>query len=87
MTDQGGRLNLIVWKSATMAPHSPPTDDALFAVPFEEDDRNQKIWFLDHSYLEAMFAMFRKVNGEIQAPKIFPYPAAVCQSFCSSSQG
>jgi len=34
-----------------------------FAVPFEEDDRNHKIWFLDHSYLEAMFNMFRKVNG------------------------
>jgi hypothetical protein len=33
-------------------------------VPFEEDDRDQKIWFLDHSYLEAMYAMFKKVNGE-----------------------
>lgn len=34
-----------------------------FALPFEEDDRNHKIWFLDHSYLEAMFNMFRKVNA------------------------
>lgn len=35
-----------------------------FAVPFEEDDRDPNIWFLDHSYLEGMSAMFKKVNGE-----------------------
>lgn len=34
-----------------------------FAVPFEEDDRDPNIWFLDHSYLEGMAAMFKKVNG------------------------
>eukprot|EP00281_Chroomonas_sp_CCMP1168_P027123 CAMPEP_0206247968 /NCGR_PEP_ID=MMETSP0047_2-20121206/20104_1 /ASSEMBLY_ACC=CAM_ASM_000192 /TAXON_ID=195065 /ORGANISM="Chroomonas mesostigmatica_cf, Strain CCMP1168" /LENGTH=359 /DNA_ID=CAMNT_0053673551 /DNA_START=24 /DNA_END=1103 /DNA_ORIENTATION=+ len=34
-----------------------------FAVPFEEDDRDPKIWFLDHNYLENMFAMFKKVNA------------------------
>lgn len=33
-------------------------------MPYEEDDRDSKIWFLDHSYLENMFAMFKKVNGE-----------------------
>lgn len=33
------------------------------AVPFEEDDRDTKIWFLDHSYLEQMYRMFKKVNG------------------------
>jgi len=32
-------------------------------VPFEEDDKDAKIWFLDHSYLENMYAMFKKVNG------------------------
>jgi hypothetical protein len=37
-------------------------------VPFEEDDRDQKIWFLDHSYLESMYAMFKKVNGEHPQP-------------------
>lgn len=36
---------------------------AFFAVPFEEDDRDPNIWFLDHSYLEGMSAMFKKVNG------------------------
>jgi hypothetical protein len=34
-----------------------------FALPFEEDDKDPKIWFLDHNYLENMFAMFKKVNG------------------------
>jgi len=33
-----------------------------FAVPFEEDTRDPSVWYLDHSYLEAMMAMFRKVN-------------------------
>lgn len=33
-------------------------------MPFEEDERDPSIWFLDHSYLENMFRMFKKVNGE-----------------------
>lgn len=33
-------------------------------MPFEEDERDPNIWFLDHSYLESMSAMFKKVNGE-----------------------
>lgn len=36
-------------------------------VPFEEDDKDPSIWFLDHSYLENMFRMFKKVNGECRA--------------------
>lgn len=34
-----------------------------FAVPFEESN-NPKVWFLDHSYLESMFWMFKKVNSK-----------------------
>eukprot|EP00050_Salpingoeca_kvevrii_P010095 m.6509 g.6509 ORF g.6509 m.6509 type:complete len:333 (-) comp2628_c0_seq1:295-1293(-) len=34
-----------------------------FAVPFEEDAKNKGVWFLDHDYLERLFAMFRKVNA------------------------
>jgi 26S proteasome regulatory subunit N8 len=34
-----------------------------FAVPFEEDDRDPSVWFLDHNYLESMMDMFRKVNA------------------------
>lgn len=36
-----------------------------FAVPFEEDDRDGRTWFLDHDYIENMMAMFKKVNGEL----------------------
>lgn len=34
-----------------------------FAVPFEEDEKDSSVWFLDHNYLENMIAMFRKVNA------------------------
>lgn len=34
------------------------------AVPFEEDLKNPLIWYLDHNYLESMFYMFKKINGE-----------------------
>ena len=33
-----------------------------YAVPFEEDERDPSIWFLDHSFHEAMFSMFKKVS-------------------------
>jgi len=33
-----------------------------YALPFEEDERDPKIWFLDHSYHETMYEMVRKVN-------------------------
>lgn len=38
-----------------------------FAVPFEEDERDGKTWFLDHDYIEFMTGMFKKVNGECDA--------------------
>lgn len=34
-----------------------------FAVPFDEDEKDPSVWFLDHDYLENMCAMFRKVNS------------------------
>lgn len=37
------------------------------SVPFEEDDQDPSIWFLDHSYMEVMYKMFKKVNGEASA--------------------
>lgn len=37
-----------------------------FAVPFEEDENNSKTWFLDHNYIESMWEMFKKVNGELE---------------------
>ncbi|PQP96005.1 26S proteasome non-ATPase regulatory subunit 7 homolog A [Prunus yedoensis var. nudiflora] len=35
-----------------------------YAVPFEEDDRDPSIWFLDHNYHEAMFSMFKRINAK-----------------------
>lgn len=34
-------------------------------VPFDEDDKDDSVWFLDHDYLENMYGMFKKVNGKI----------------------
>lgn len=34
-----------------------------FAVPFEEDEKNPSVWFLDHNYVESMNDMFKKVNA------------------------
>lgn len=35
-----------------------------FAVPFDEDERDRSVWFLDHDYLENMYSMFKKVNAK-----------------------
>lgn len=35
----------------------------LFTVPFDEDDKDKSVWFLDHDYLENMYGMFKKVNA------------------------
>ena len=36
----------------------------LILVPFDEDERDLDVWFLDHDYLENMYTMFKKVNGQ-----------------------
>ena len=35
-----------------------------FGVPFEEDQKDAKIWFLDHNYHEELAAMYKKVNAK-----------------------
>jgi len=35
-----------------------------FAVPFEEDERDPRTWFLDHNFIEEMTTMFKKVNAK-----------------------
>ena len=32
-------------------------------VPFEEDEKDPSVWFLDHNYVENMNDMFKKVNA------------------------
>eukprot|EP01132_Coremiostelium_polycephalum_P010956 gene10956-13420_t len=34
-----------------------------YGVPFEEDETNPQIWYLDHNFHENMFAMFKKINA------------------------
>ncbi|KAL1661244.1 maintenance of mitochondrial structure and function-domain-containing protein [Schizophyllum commune] len=34
-----------------------------FGIPFEEDEKDPKTWFLDHNYIEGMYDMFKKVNA------------------------
>jgi len=34
-----------------------------YAVPFEEDEQNPAIWFVDHNFHENMWDMFKKVNA------------------------
>ncbi|ANZ73652.1 BA75_01662T0 [Komagataella pastoris] len=35
-----------------------------FAIPFEEDEKNKDIWFLDHDFIESMMEMFKKINAK-----------------------
>lgn len=35
----------------------------LWVVPFEEDEKDPSVWFLDHNYVESMNDMFKKVNA------------------------
>lgn len=65
-----------------------------YAVPFEEDERDLKIWYLDHAYHEQMFSMFKKVNANEKlvgwyttGPKIRPGDLQIdglVRRYCSS---
>lgn len=35
----------------------------LSAVPFEEDEKDPSVWFLDHNFVESMRDMFKKINA------------------------
>lgn len=39
------------------------SDRYSISVPFDEDDKDKSVWFLDHDYLESMYGMFKKVNA------------------------
>lgn len=34
-----------------------------FAVPFDGESNDAKVWFLDHNYLESMFVMYKRINA------------------------
>lgn len=66
-----------------------------FAVPFDEDQRDADVWFLDHDYLEQMYTMFKKVNAREKivgwyhtGPKLKPNDVIVnelIRKYCPSS--
>ncbi|RLV95096.1 26S proteasome regulatory subunit RPN8 [Spathaspora sp. JA1] len=35
-----------------------------YAIPFEEDEKNPSVWFLDHNYIDSMGEMFKKINAK-----------------------
>lgn len=59
-------------------------------MPFEEDDHDSSIWFLDHSYMENMYRMFKKVNGKRGQPTLtvskqaVPVNDAACHDLISA---
>ena len=50
------------WYVATALLCARHTDSRL-SVPFEEDEKDPSVWFLDHNYIESMNDMFKKVNA------------------------
>lgn len=66
-----------------------------FAVPFDEDDKDKSVWFLDHDYLENMYGMFKKVNAREKivgwyhtGPKLHQNDAAInelIRRYCPNS--
>lgn len=48
--------------------YATDASSTLSAVPFEEDDRDPRTWFLDHNFIEDMTTMFKKVNGAVSRP-------------------
>lgn len=43
--------------------HLRYSDILTITVPFEEDEKDPSVWFLDHNYVESMREMFKKVNA------------------------
>ncbi|XP_015417256.1 PREDICTED: 26S proteasome non-ATPase regulatory subunit 7 isoform X2 [Myotis davidii] len=68
-----------------------------FAVPFDEDDKDDSVWFLDHDYLENMYGMFKKVNARERivgwyhtGPKLHKNDIAInelMKRYCPNSDG
>jgi len=66
-----------------------------FAVPFDEDEKDKNVWFLDHDYMENMATMFKKVNAREKVvgwyhtgPKLHQNDVKInelVRNYCSSS--
>lgn len=51
-----------------------------FAVPFDEDEKDKKTWFLDMDYLESMYGMFRKVAARERIVGWYHTGPKLCQN-------
>ena len=59
-----------------------------YALPFEEDQKDKKVWFVDHVYSEQMLEMFQKINHREKivgwyssGPKIRPHDIEINDVF------
>ncbi len=59
-----------------------------YALPFEEDPKDKKVWFVDHIYNEQMFEMHQKINYKelvvgwySSGPKIRPHDIEINEVF------
>lgn len=68
--------------------HDRLPDSCPRSVPFEEDDKDPRTWFLDHNFVESMTDMFKKVNGTLTVllfAACLP-PLRVLSLLCSSGE-
>ena len=59
-----------------------------YALPFEEDPKDKKVWYVDHVYSEEMLEMFQKINKKenivgwySSGPKIRPHDIEINEVF------
>ena len=59
-----------------------------YALPFEEDPKDKKVWYVDHIYSEQMYEMFQKINSKEKivgwyssGPKIRPHDIEINEVF------
>lgn len=59
-----------------------------YALPFEEDPKDKKVWYVDHVYSEQMYEMFQKINTKEKlvgwyssGPKIRPHDIEINEVF------
>ena len=59
-----------------------------YALPFEEDPKDKKVWYVDHVYSEQMYEMFQKINSKEKivgwyssGPKIRPHDIEINEVF------
>ena len=59
-----------------------------YALPFEEDPKDKKVWYVDHVFSEQMYEMFQKINSKEKivgwyssGPKIRPHDIEINEVF------